>query len=150
MQVKGSMVFENSILFGTPYFTPSFYGPPAFSHMSAHLWCTCVDKQHGALLCWDLLMGIQGYNHFVSVVGLVKGCNCQGEWLTIQAWGHYSDLPVLDFIPVHAFHVLIALHQAQHLQFLLWGSCLFHACTSISIVSNSYLLHGQNFGRECI
>ena len=88
VQVKGGMVFENFILFGTPYFTSSFYGPHTLSHMSVRLQCTCVDKQHGALLCWDLLVGIQGYTHFVSVVGLVKAAIAPREELAAG-----SDLP---------------------------------------------------------
>ena len=70
---------------------PTSHHPPmdlTLSHMSVRLRCTCVDKQHGALLCWDLLVGIQDYNHFVSVVGLVKAAIAPREELAAG-----SDLP---------------------------------------------------------
>ena len=43
--------------------------------MSICLRCMCMNKLCGALLCWDQLVGTQGCNHFVSVVGSVRVCS---------------------------------------------------------------------------
>ena len=75
-------------------------------------------------------MCIQGCNHFASVVGSVRACTgmevaasskfgfAKVNGQTKKTEGYHSDLPVLDFVPAHAFHALPYTMHMHHLQFL--------------------------------
>ena len=64
-------MFGNFILFGQPLLYLILF-PWTFmlfnSRLSVHIPSTCVNRLRSALLCWDLLVGIQGCNWFASVV----------------------------------------------------------------------------------
>ena len=68
-------MFGNLILFGLLYLILLPWTFALFnSSLSVHILNACVIKMRSALTCWDLLVGIQGCNHFASVVGSFRVC----------------------------------------------------------------------------
>ena len=136
---------ETSFCSHNPYFTLSSSNGHSNSLIAACLYTCCVhvNELHSALSCWDLLVGIQVCNRFASVVGSVRVCTgTEGAASSkfghanvndrLKNSGHHSDLPVLDFVPAHAFH---ALPYTMHMSCITYSSsCEAHACFMYALV----------------
>ena len=120
IQAKGSAMFGSSFCSHNPYFyfTLSSSNGHSSSLIAAFLYASCVhmNELRSALSCWDLLVGIQGCNHFASVVGSVRACTgregaassnfrCANVNSTER---HHSDLAsylfLTSFLPIHSMH----------------------------------------------
>ena len=110
-------------------------------------YCARVNKLHSALLCWDLLVGIQGCNRFASVIGSVRArTGTEGAASSKFRRANINDrLKILDtiliylffdFVPAHAFH---ALPCTMHTSCITYSSfCEAHACIAYALVLYCY------------
>ena len=107
IQAKGSAMFEKFILLTQPLLLLYLILLQCTFKLFNSSQSVRVNELSSALSCWDLLVGIQGCNHFASVVGSVRVCTgvegaasskfeCANvnDRLKVLANGHHSDLAI--------------------------------------------------------
>ena len=115
------------------------------SCLSVCIPCACVNKLHSALLCWDLLVGIQGCNHFASVVGSVlrlKACTGTEGAASSKyriAKVNYRLKRLKDTILIYLFLTLFlpmhSMHCLKPCTYITYSSsCEAHVCFTYALV----------------